>query len=320
MRKMPVYPLFFIFTLSGFSGLIYESIWTHYLKLFLGHAAYAQSLVLAIFMGGLAIGSWICSRHSSGWTRMLSGYALAEGLIGLFALMFHTVFDQSIRFSYASVLPHISSPLMAYAYKWVFSALLILHQSILLGMTFPLMTAGIMRFSPRNPGRTISLFYFTNSLGAAAGVLASGFFLIRWVGLPWTIRIAGLVNIALALAVGFLVGDRESVSPPPKAPTQEESPQEPGGRHGQILLMVALITGASSFIYEIGWIRMLSLVMGSSTHAFELMLSAFILGLACGGLWIQRIIDRIAVPERYLAYVQAAMGFLALSTRSQGRP
>ncbi len=52
--------LFFaVFTVSGFSGLIYESIWSHYLKLFLGHAAYAQTLVLAIFMGGMAIGSWI---------------------------------------------------------------------------------------------------------------------------------------------------------------------------------------------------------------------------------------------------------------------
>ena len=39
-----------LFTVSGFAGLIYESIWTHYLKLFLGHAAYAQTLVLAIFM------------------------------------------------------------------------------------------------------------------------------------------------------------------------------------------------------------------------------------------------------------------------------
>jgi hypothetical protein len=38
-----------VFALSGFSGLIYESIWTHSLKLFLGHAAYAQTLVLAIF-------------------------------------------------------------------------------------------------------------------------------------------------------------------------------------------------------------------------------------------------------------------------------
>ena len=47
--------LFTIFTLSGFSGLIYESIWSHYLKLFLGHAAYAQTLVLTVFMGGMAL-------------------------------------------------------------------------------------------------------------------------------------------------------------------------------------------------------------------------------------------------------------------------
>jgi len=50
----------FIFSLSdicgsGFAGLIYESIWTRYFKLFLGYAAYAQSLALAIFMGGMAI-------------------------------------------------------------------------------------------------------------------------------------------------------------------------------------------------------------------------------------------------------------------------
>jgi hypothetical protein len=45
-----------VFVVSGFTGLIYESIWSHYLKLFLGHAGYAQTLVLTIFMGGLAAG------------------------------------------------------------------------------------------------------------------------------------------------------------------------------------------------------------------------------------------------------------------------
>ena len=35
-----------IFAASGFAGLIYESIWAQYLKLFLGHAAYAQTMVL----------------------------------------------------------------------------------------------------------------------------------------------------------------------------------------------------------------------------------------------------------------------------------
>ena len=51
--------IFVFFCLSGFSGLIYESIWTRYLKLFLGHAAYAQVLVPAVFMGGMGVDAWL---------------------------------------------------------------------------------------------------------------------------------------------------------------------------------------------------------------------------------------------------------------------
>jgi spermidine synthase len=67
-----------VFVVSGFTGLIYESIWSHYLKLFLGHAAYAQSLVLAIFMGGMALGSWAVARYSA---RLLWCYVFVEGPI-----------------------------------------------------------------------------------------------------------------------------------------------------------------------------------------------------------------------------------------------
>ena len=78
-----------LFTVSGFAGLIYESIWSHYLKLFLGHAAYAQSLVLAIFMGGMALGAWSASRLSARVRDLLLAYAVIEALIGLASLAFH---------------------------------------------------------------------------------------------------------------------------------------------------------------------------------------------------------------------------------------
>ena len=80
------------------------------------------------------------------------------------------------------------------------------------------------------------------------------------------------------------------------------------------VLLIALSSSLASFFYEIGWIRMLSLVLGSSTQAFELMLSAFILGLALGGFWIRRRIDRIAAPLRYAGYVQVLMGLCAVGT------
>jgi predicted membrane-bound spermidine synthase len=313
MQKRTYYSILFIFTLSGFSGLIYESIWSHYLKLFLGHAAYAQTLVLAIYMGGMALGSWISSRYSPRWKNLLIGYAAAEGLIGLFAMAFHTVFDHAIQFSYAAVIPALGSAAFAILYKWALSALLILPQSILLGMTFPLMTAGVIRLAPQNPGRTISLLYFTNSLGAAIGVLVSGFILIRLIGLPWTIRLAGLINMVLALAVWRIVKGQRAAFLNRNAEADKPRAPAVGGRH-LLFLFASFLTGAASFIYEIGWIRMLSLVLGSSTHAFELMLSAFILGLALGGLWIQRRIDRLFIPERYLAYVQVIMGLCALAT------
>src|SRR6476659_3832773 len=96
---------YLLFTASGFAGLIYESIWTHYLKLFLGHAAYAQSLVLIVFMGGLAVGSALMGRWSTRISRPLVAYALVEGIVCLLVLGFHEVFVASTGFAYSSVLP-----------------------------------------------------------------------------------------------------------------------------------------------------------------------------------------------------------------------
>ncbi|MGD8593371.1 MAG: fused MFS/spermidine synthase, partial [Gammaproteobacteria bacterium] len=306
--------LFFsLFAISGFSGLIYESIWSHYLKLFLGHAAYAQTLVLAIFMGGMALGSWLCSRYSSRWKNLLLGYALAEGLVGLFALLFHPVFDHLTQTAYTSIMPAIGDPALVTIFKWSLATLLIFPQSILLGMTFPLMSAGVIRLFPETPGQTVAMLYFTNSIGAAIGVLISGFVFIAWVGLPGTIRIAGFINILLALTVWLLAKDRAQ-----SQPVSQQADVTPKTHSKEqwyfALLVVSALTGTASFIYEVSWIRMLSLVLGSSTHAFELMLSAFIFGLAFGGLWIRLRIRRIKNVVLFLAMVQLVMGILALST------
>ena len=80
------------------------------------------------------------------------------------------------------------------------------------------------------------------------------------------------------------------------------------------MLIAAFLAGLASFVYEIAWIRMLSLVLGSSTHAFELMLSAFILGLALGGYWIRRRIAGYDRPLSALAVMFALMAALAALT------
>jgi predicted membrane-bound spermidine synthase len=309
VNRVPRGVFFFLFTVSGFAGLIYESIWTHYLKLFLGHAAYAQTLVLALFMGGMAIGSWLCSRRSARWKNLLRGYALAEGMTGLLALAFHPVFVASTDAAYESILPALGGDVPAMLFKWTLAGLMILPQSVLLGMTFPLMSAGLIRRYPAAPGESLAMLYFTNSLGAAVGVLASGFFMIEALGLPGTVQAAGILNLGLAALVWLLARGDE-----PRVAGRSEAGAAASPAPYGLFLGVALLTGAASFIYEIGWIRMLSLVLGSSTHSFELMLSAFILGLACGGYWVRRRIDSIGDPVRFLGIVQVAMGLLALAT------
>lgn len=297
-----------IFALSGAAGLIYESVWSHYLKLILGHAAYAQTLVLAIFMGGMAIGAWAAARFTSRISNLLFGYALVEGVVGVFALSFHGVFQFASGLLLDQVLPGLDPGLAAGTAKLVFATLLILPQSLLLGATFPLLTGGLIRTRPQEAGAMVALLYFANSIGAVAGVLLSGFWLIPKVGLPGASLTAGIINIALAIAV-YGLAKRETGSYAPVAPKACADHSATS-----YVLWAAAITGAASFFYEIAWIRMLSMVLGSSTHAFELMLAAFILGLALGGLWIKRRIDTIADPRRFLGLVQLAMGALAVLT------
>ncbi len=302
--------LFAIFVVSGFTGLIYESIWSHYLKLFLGHAAYAQSLVLAIFMGGMAVGSWVVAHYSVRIRRLLLTYAMVEGLIGVLGLGFHSIFIAASDFSFAAAIPALPSAAWIQAYKWSLGAALILPQSVLLGMTFPLISGSIIRRWPDRPGETLATLYFTNSLGAAVGVLVSGFLLIDAVGLPGTIRIAGLLNVLLAVVIGAQLRAQAE----PGAQTLAVPVRLSEDSWARWLTLAACLTGAASFMYELGWIRMLSLVLGSSTHSFELMLSAFILGLALGGLYARRQIERIRKPAAYLAGVMVLMAALAALT------
>src|SRR5437879_820665 len=209
--------LFALFALSGFTGLIYESVWSHYLKLFLGAAAFAQSFVLAAFMGGMALGAWLASRWSTRLKNLLAAYGWIEAAIGVAALIFHESFLLLTQFSLDRVLPAL---------------------------------VAIARLG--EPAAVAA--------ASSGGSMPSGSSVVR------------------------------------------------------LFLAAAFVTGLASFIYEIVWIRMLSLVLGSSFHAFELMVSAFITGLALGGLWIRRRLDRLADPVRFAGLVQVFMGLAALAT------
>ncbi len=304
--------LYALFAVSGFCGLIYESIWSHYLKLFLGHAAYAQTVVLIVFIGGLALGSWLAGAFALRLARPLVAYAAAELLVGIAALLFHGFFVHATGWAYGHLLPATCSAESWCIAQWVFAGLLILPQSVVLGTTFPLMSGGILRLDGHAAGGKLALLYFLNSGGAVAGVLVSGYLLIPEIGLPGALTTAGMMNVVLALVV-YGVDKGTTPAPVVRLDGDARAPAVPA-RFVAVMLAVALLTGLSSFIYEVVWIRSLSLVLGASTHSFELMLAAFIAGLALGGLWIRHRIDHIRDVTRYLAGVQVVMGLLALLT------
>ena len=335
-----------VFILSGAAGLIYESIWSRYLGLFVGHSAYAQIIVLVIFLGGMSAGAYLVGQRSERVKRPLRAYAYVELAAGAIGVLFDGLYGAVTSVAYDHVFPALAGGSGLVIGKWLLAGLLILPQSVLLGATFPLMSAGALRIRAAQPGQTLGLLYFANSLGAAVGVLLAGFALIRWVGLPGTLITAAALNVVVGLIVIFAeqaygwdelepgsgsqgAGSGLRVAGSERAVEQQElslgaavshtrNPQ-PATRNPlqalwRLMLAVSFGTAVASFIYEIAWIRMLSLVLGSATHSFELMLSAFIFGLAIGAYWVRTRADRFTDPVRALGVVQWIMGMAAIAT------
>src|ERR1043166_2297150 len=96
-----------VFFLSGAAGLVYESIWSRYLGLFVGHSAYAQIIVLVIFLGGMSIGALLVGRHTERLRKPLLWYAAVEFATGVIGLMFHDVFTATTGFAYSPLFHEI---------------------------------------------------------------------------------------------------------------------------------------------------------------------------------------------------------------------
>src|SRR5436309_12161929 len=119
--------LYLVFTLSGLVGLVYEATWTRYLQLFLGHAAYAQVLVLALFMGGMGAGALLAGRLSHN-TRInaLPAYATIEAALGFCALVFHPLFVAVTAYAYDVVHPAMQGSPTGVIVQWLLASAMIL--------------------------------------------------------------------------------------------------------------------------------------------------------------------------------------------------
>ncbi len=265
--------LLLAFICSGGAGLIYELVWSRYLALFVGHSAEAQVLVIAMFLGGMSLGALVVGESSRRVRRPLRRYAGIELALAGVGLAFHTGFVLSTDFAYDAVFPALGAGAPITLAKWGIAGLMVFLPSILLGATFPLMAAGVIRAFPERPGGTIAALYFANSLGGAIGILLAGFLLVGALGLPGTSASAAGLNLAAAAAAIVASRRLESgsaeVEPSPSAepdPSREPQPRAEPSAHPELastlptrartlwrlLLAVSGLTAVASFIYESG--------------------------------------------------------------------
>ena len=309
--------VYFLFALSGFAGLIYEGSWARYLKLFLGHSSYGQVLTLCIYMGGLAIGSFVAGKLVEKVKRPLLGYAVVEFAIGIGGVIYHPLYNILTGFFFDSDWVAGLGFTGAEIAKVVLATGSTLPIAIAVGMTFPFIAAGLMRKS----GAEVSLpmLYFTNSLGSAIGILFTSYALIPVFGNHVTLCVAASINFLLSMVFGFIGVMTPANRDEDDIDESEESLNEDYVAEHKLAMppkstwfWIAGITGLTSFIYEIVWIRLLSLLMGSSSHSFDQMLSAFILGLAIGSAVSGKLLKKDSLVVLSLA--QIFMAFFALCT------
>ncbi|MGH7832419.1 MAG: fused MFS/spermidine synthase [Candidatus Binatia bacterium] len=187
--------------------------------------------------------------------------------------------------------------------KFVLSVALIFVPSFLMGGTLPVLSRFILRSLARVES-DVGWLYGINSLGAMTGSLVAGFVLIPSFGLNLTVIFAVALNLGVGLAALAWQARGRTIE---GYASDKETDAPSFYTRSQVIVAVCGIafSGAAALIYEIAWIRLLSLVLGSSAYSFSLMLAAFIAGLAAGGFAVSR--SWVARFDSYLLFAVAEL-------------
>ena len=352
-----------LFFASGFSSLIYQVVWTRMLVLVFGATTFATSTVLAIFMGGLALGSFAAGRVSDRVRRPLLWYGVLEAIIGIWALLTPLLFTAATPV-YKLIWLHTHASVLPFSLlRFVCTGLILIVPTTCMGATLPLLSRYVAD-ELNTIGSRVGTLYSTNTLGAVAGALVTGFVILPMYGISASIAIGAAINFFLLFAVLTANFYRnlspnfaqqpataaKSAAPPQKQKTSEQkmSKQEKttsrqelkkyaqeqttseqkqntsaadpsGGTESGALpfaIRLAIVTfacsGAIAMIYEVCWTRTLLMVIGSSTYAFTVMLSAFLIGIFLGSLICARFIDRTSRPFVWFGVLQLLIGLFTL--------
>src|SRR5881628_1056894 len=198
---------FGFFVISGFCSLVYEVVWLRLAMAGFGVTTPFVSIVLSVFMAGLALGSWAAGR----FTRRLGTvpprlglrlYAAVEAVIGVSGIAVPGELAWGrVRLAERAVAWDSSTYYMASG-AWI--ALTLLPYCIAMGATFPLAMAAMRSMFGERAKQSFSYLYVANVLGATAGTVGSALVLIELFGFRGTLLVAATLNGLLAASAVVL--------------------------------------------------------------------------------------------------------------------
>ncbi|HJY87943.1 MAG TPA: hypothetical protein VKE24_14000, partial [Candidatus Acidoferrales bacterium] len=259
-----------LFFCSGMPALVYQIVWQRALFSIYGVNAESVAVVVSAFMLGLGLGSlaggWLSSRFPA---QAIVLFGVAELGVALFGLGSLRIFHWAATYTEGA---NLSSTV-------VFSLLLLIVPTMLMGATLPLLVEHLVRFSGR-VGYSVATLYFVNTFGSAVACYLSASFLLRDFGQSGSVMIAAGLN-TLVGSTAFLFGRSKR-----KESGEAAVSRRPAQRAAELRLAVAmLIAGLSGFIalgFEITWFRVFVLASSDRAPAFALLLSTYLAGIAAG--------------------------------------
>ncbi len=312
------------FFLSGIAGLTYEVLWVRMIDKVVGSAPFAVATVLSIFMGGLALGSYLAGKYIDRLSKsgLLFLYGSAEVAIGLYALLipFLTTWAKPI---YAVAYNYLFQHFWLYQiFAFLGCAVILIIPTALMGVTLPVLCRFYVTHLDHLGSRTGRL-YGINTVGAAAGAMFCGFFLINKIGIWGTLFVAAAINevvgvfcIMLSRVPRLHVSDRLPLREEDIAPQKRKLTESPAQitRDPTVVwaLLIFAVSGFSAMAYEVIWTRLLGLVIGPTTYSFTLVIASFIVGLAVGSLYFGLLGDRVKGVFSLLVGTQLCAACLAL--------
>ena len=301
----------FLFFVSGVSGLIYEVAWTRLLTTIVGNTVHAVTIVLAAFMGGLALGSqvggWLIDRRRDA----LRVFAVLQLVIGI--ISFYLTMALSAASPVYVWLHRIAegNTMLLNGGRLAFSFCLLAVPTTLMGATLPVLSRAVVQ-RRSTLGLELGTLYALNTFGAAAGCYLAGFVLIGGVGIRISTWGAAVLNVAVG--VWAYVYCRR-LGRPDETERIEATESEPTATRRPVALLVLSAMAVSGFAalgYEVLWTRALVFFMGNSVYAFSAMLTTFLAGLALGSMATARLADRWRRPVLVLGLIEAGIGTCAL--------